>query len=339
MALLSMVVGLISFGMASPVLAQSAATNAVEAFKADLNARDALGLPRAGGKDGEPLTHEMLDRRQAAIQQVRAAPGKYTPRTLLALSDRLTDERERAFWELAAIVRATVDLPSCGFQPSQVGVAEWLGLSEVRNPSSPESVWRALMPSVVDWDRKTPREYDPYWRYFSIDDLDRGKPLPMSTFEYRSTKNWTAAAECLRKTLLEYAATGAWPKWQRVTTIAYNWDPSFTSVNISLVEEHNNNEKGVIAAILGKREVMGRDFFMPPYWKPDEGLMLDWAGFRDKKLIIGQVRPVPIASDANSDLKPKDRPFPLMLHFCPGGGIKATVAHTPEAEIVSPCDS
>jgi len=259
-AILIVAVCLLSFGMASPALAQSAATSAEEAFKADLNARDALRLPRVGGKDGEPLTQEMLDRRQAAIQQVRAAPGRYTPRTLLALSDSLKDEQERAFWELAAIVRATVDLPSCGFQPSQVGVAEWLGLSEVRNPSSPESVWRALMPSVVDWDRKTPREYDPYWIYFSIDDLDRGKPVPMPTFEYRSTKNWTAAAECLRRTLLEYGATGAWPKWQPVKTIAYNWDPDFTSVSISLIEEHNNNEKGVIAAILGKKEVMGQDF-------------------------------------------------------------------------------
>lgn len=277
----------------------------------------------------------MLDRQQGAIQQVKAAPGKYTPRVLFALSEGLKDERERAFWDLAAIVRSTVDLSRCSHDPEWNDAGEWLGLSDFPKPSSPAKVWQALMPAVVDWDRKTPREYDQDWRYFYLEDLAKDKPVSRQVLECRSAKAWAVAAERLRALFLEYGATGTWPKGYSLTVVGYNWAPEFSQVVISRVQE--TNERYPIVSIYGKERPVKDDLLMPSYWRPEDGLMLEWGAMQGNKLIAGPPRHVPIVSDASSRLESSERILSFALHFCAGGEIKAKATGTPQTEVVSPC--
>ena len=155
------------------------------------------------GKDAE---------REAALEAVQRSPEKYAPPVFFALSKVLFDRGRRddgAFWFYAGQLRARYDANRCAdvSARSAVGV-----LTEQFGPPINEYMFRdfarieALIPKVLEWDRKTPHDYDHRWINLHgmgamIDSLDKleGKPKSMSL----PREQWVAIAEKTRTEYLE----------------------------------------------------------------------------------------------------------------------------------------
>jgi hypothetical protein len=155
------------------------------------------------GKDAE---------RDAAVEAVLRAPEKYAPPVFFALSNVLFDRGRKddgAFWFYAGQLRARYDANRCADVSARGAVGV---LTERFGPPINEYMFQdfarveALIPRVVEWDRKTPHAYDHRWINLHgmaamVESLDKSeaKPKAMSLPRHQ----WDAIAEKTRTDYLE----------------------------------------------------------------------------------------------------------------------------------------
>ena len=105
----------------------------------------------------------------AAMDAIKAAPERYAPPVFYALSHVLFDRGDRddaAFWFYAGQLRARFDANRCADVSARQAVA---GLNQTYGKPINQYTFKnipkleALIPRVVDWDRKTPHRYDHRW--------------------------------------------------------------------------------------------------------------------------------------------------------------------------------
>lgn len=156
-----------------------------------------------GGSDAE---------RARAIEAVLAAPQRYAPAVFYVLSQALFAQDRKddaAFWFYAGQLRARYDANRCADVSARQAVAvlnQEYGTPINKYMFKDFAKLEALIPKVVDWDRKTPHDYDHRWINLHgmaamIESLDStaGKPQPLSL----PRAQWNAIAE---KTRTEYVA-------------------------------------------------------------------------------------------------------------------------------------
>lgn len=109
------------------------------------------------------------EERQAIIAKIKANPENYAPPVFYLLSQALFTEGEKdlaAFWFYAGQLRARIDANICADRSARQAVA---ALNE--NFGTPINQYafqdiprlEALIPKVVEWERRTPYNYDRRW--------------------------------------------------------------------------------------------------------------------------------------------------------------------------------
>jgi hypothetical protein len=147
-----------------------------------------------------------------AIRAVEQAPQKYAPPVFFVLSNVLFDRGRKddgAFWFYAGQLRARFDANRCADESARQAVSV---LTEEFGPKINQYMFKdfarveALVPKVVDWDRKTPHEYDHRWINLHgmaamIESLDKpaGQPKPLSL----PRAQWDAIADKTRADYLD----------------------------------------------------------------------------------------------------------------------------------------
>jgi hypothetical protein len=107
--------------------------------------------------------------KQSAIEQVKAAPQRYAPHVFYAMSEALFQEGKKdegAFWFYAGQLRARFDANRCLDTTAGSAVNalnQRYGMAVNQYTFSNVAKLEALIPQVVEWDRKTPNEYDHRW--------------------------------------------------------------------------------------------------------------------------------------------------------------------------------
>jgi len=310
-----------------------------KAFKAELDTIFDLQLIHPEAQIGKPPTETMLDRQAAAIRKVAAAPGKYTPLTLLAMARSLGDEKEKVFWELAALLRMHSDSLHCQDERAEVKVVEFRADSETRGALRPESTWMSQMTAVVNWDRATPHDYGRNWVYLSRKETDRiyeGEKISKSLPNCASVDEWNVAVERLRELYLEYGETGKWPPPHVLEVVGYNWSQDAHPIIIGFFDDNASTARVLIDA--GERRAGTiRTLVLPNSWKPDDGLKIEWFGVREKMKVSGAARRVPIFSPASVGRGSEEHPTRLAVHVCSDSEIRAVVESEPQEMAVSPC--
>lgn len=115
------------------------------------------------------LSSGTADEKQKAIARVKAQPENYAPPVLYALSSALFssgDKDEAAFWFYAAQVRARVDANICADASARQAVSvlnRQYGGPINQHAFQDIPKLEALVPRAVDWERKTPYNYDRRW--------------------------------------------------------------------------------------------------------------------------------------------------------------------------------
>lgn len=117
----------------------------------------------------ETLARGSEQQKDAAVAAIRAAPGKYAPPVLYVLSSVLFSDGEKdeaAFWFYAGQLRAQYDANRCAQESAQVAVAvlnSQFGSVINKHAFQDRSKLEALIPRVVEWDRRTPHDYEHRW--------------------------------------------------------------------------------------------------------------------------------------------------------------------------------
>jgi len=115
------------------------------------------------------LAKGTAEEKQRAIALIKANPENYAPPVLYALSNVLFANGEKddgAFWFYAGQLRARIDANICADSTARQAVSVLN-----RNHGAPINQYtfqdlpklEALVPKVVDWERKTPYNYDRRW--------------------------------------------------------------------------------------------------------------------------------------------------------------------------------
>lgn len=160
------------------------------------------------------LTKGSSSEKEAKIKEIQAAPEKYAPPVLYVLSATLFQQGkkdEAAFWFYAGQVRARFDSNRCADVSAREAVAV---LNQQYGPSINKYAFQnvdkleALIPRVIEWDRKTPHKYDHHWinlhgmgavlEALGANDA-KGKPSPLNLPE----EQWDKIAEKTRADYLE----------------------------------------------------------------------------------------------------------------------------------------
>jgi hypothetical protein len=158
------------------------------------------------------LTSGTESERSRAVQAVEAAPQKYAPPVFYVLSNTLFDQGRKddgAFWFYAGQLRGRYDANRCADVSARQAIAV---LNDRFGPNINLYTFKdipklqALIPKVVEWDRKTPHDYDHRWINLHgmnamVESLDspEGKPKPLSL----PRAQWNAIAEKTRTDYLE----------------------------------------------------------------------------------------------------------------------------------------
>ena len=122
-------------------------------------------------------TQEMLQllsqgtavQQQVALDRVRAAPERFQPPVLYAMSQVLFKAKlfnEAAFWFYAGQLRARFDANRCADPTARQAVDalnQTYGAPINRYLFQDLDQAEDLISNVVAWDRKTPYDYDPHW--------------------------------------------------------------------------------------------------------------------------------------------------------------------------------
>ena len=147
-----------------------------------------------------------------AIRAVEAAPERYAPPVFYVLSSVLFAagrKDDAAFWFYAGQLRGRFDANRCADVSARQAVAV---LNDQFGPPINLYMFKdttkleALIPNVVEWDRKTPHDYDHRWINLHgmtamVESLDAppGKPKPLSL----PRAQWDAIAEKTRADYVE----------------------------------------------------------------------------------------------------------------------------------------
>ena len=115
------------------------------------------------------LAKGTADEKQSAIAKIKANPESYAPPVFYALSNVLFADGEKddgAFWFYAGQLRARVDANICADSSARqaVGVLNsnyGTPINQYTFQNIPKL--EMLIPKVVDWERKTPYNYDRRW--------------------------------------------------------------------------------------------------------------------------------------------------------------------------------
>jgi hypothetical protein len=115
------------------------------------------------------LANGTADEKQDVIAKVKANPENYAPPVFYVLSHVLFADGEKdegAFWFYAGQLRARVDANICA--DSSAGQAVGVLNANFGTPINQYTFQdipklEALVPKVVDWERKTPYNYDRRW--------------------------------------------------------------------------------------------------------------------------------------------------------------------------------
>jgi len=109
------------------------------------------------------------EQKQKKIGEIKAFPENYAPPVFYLLSDVLFQQGEKddaAFWFYAGQLRARFDANRCADVSARDAVAvlnQEFGLPINQYMFHDIAKLEALIPKVVEWDRKTPHSYDPHW--------------------------------------------------------------------------------------------------------------------------------------------------------------------------------
>jgi hypothetical protein len=109
------------------------------------------------------------EEKEAMVKEILAAPENYAPAVFCVLSDVLLNKDrkdEAAFWYHAGLLRSQYDANRC----ADVSAREGVGILAMKyGPAVMEYVlqdpakWETLISEVVEWDKKTPHNYDGRW--------------------------------------------------------------------------------------------------------------------------------------------------------------------------------
>lgn len=115
------------------------------------------------------LTRGSAEERHAITAKIKANPENYAPPVFYLLSHVLFTEGEKelaAFWFYAGQLRARVDANICADQSARQAVAvlnENFGTPINQYAFQDIPRLEALIPKVVEWERRTPYNYDRRW--------------------------------------------------------------------------------------------------------------------------------------------------------------------------------
>lgn len=115
------------------------------------------------------LNSGTAEEKQATIARIKARPQDYAPPVLYAVSSALFasgEKDEAAFWFYAGQVRARVDANICVDATARQAVSvlnRQYGAPINQHAFQDIAKLEALVPRVVDWERKTPYNYDRRW--------------------------------------------------------------------------------------------------------------------------------------------------------------------------------
>jgi hypothetical protein len=106
---------------------------------------------------------------QRAIERIKAGPQNFAPPVLYALANVLFERGEKddaTFWYYAGQLRARFDANRCADVTARQAVRELnrsfgVGINKYAFEDLPKL--EALIPRVVEWDRRTPHKYDHRW--------------------------------------------------------------------------------------------------------------------------------------------------------------------------------
>ena len=164
-------------------------------------------------KTMQALAGGTAEERHQAIESIKASPDRYTPPVFYLLSNVLFEDgmqEEAAFWFYAGQLRGSFDANRCADITAREAISV---LNERYGPLINQFMvprlakLEELIPQVVEWDRKTPHNYDHRWINLHGTDallsgLDAessdGKPKALSLPE----KQWGEIAEKTRRDYL-----------------------------------------------------------------------------------------------------------------------------------------
>lgn len=115
------------------------------------------------------LTSADAGERRKTLAAIRQAPENYPPPVFYTMSGVLFEagaKDEAAFWFYAAQLRASFDANRCAdvYARRAVDVLNYQhGKAINRHAASDIAKLEALIPKVVEWDRRTPHAYDHRW--------------------------------------------------------------------------------------------------------------------------------------------------------------------------------
>jgi len=115
------------------------------------------------------LSSGTAEERQKTITRIKARPQDYAPPVLYAMSSALFasgEKDEATFWFYAGQVRARVDASICADATARQAVSvlnRQYGAPINQHAFQDIAKLEALVPRVVEWDRKTPYNYDRRW--------------------------------------------------------------------------------------------------------------------------------------------------------------------------------
>lgn len=153
--------GLLGMLMMSPVSANTTAVKPAGEFaKIDT---------RLANETIQVLNSGTAEEKRKTIAQIKARPENYAPPVFYALSSALFSNGEKddaAFWFYAGQVRARVDANICADASARQAVSvlnRQYGAPINQHAFQDIPKLEALVSRVVDWERKTPYNYDRRW--------------------------------------------------------------------------------------------------------------------------------------------------------------------------------
>ena len=124
---------------------------------------------RLANKAIQVLAKGSVEERQRTIEQIKVAPDKYAPPVFYLLSEVLFQDGKRdegAFWFYAGQLRANFDASRCADASAREAVSaldlEYAALIN-RYTFQDLPKLEQLVAQVIEWDRKTPHNYDHRW--------------------------------------------------------------------------------------------------------------------------------------------------------------------------------
>jgi len=117
----------------------------------------------------EALRGQDQEKQKQAIDSVLAAPDKFNPVVFCCLSKVLFDQQkydEAAFWFYAGQLRARYDANRCADVSARDAVAvlnQQFGPPVNKYTFHHLDLLKAVIPKVLEWDEKTPHNYDQRW--------------------------------------------------------------------------------------------------------------------------------------------------------------------------------